>query len=166
MNVSPSIFRVYDIRGVAGEKFEQKALDEYEKWYGKFPGITITPEVAVALGKAYGTRIRKRGGKNFIIGHEERQYGDELKKLFIEGARSTGCNVTDAGVSLTPIIYFSTAFYHFDGGVNTTGSHNVYFFNGFKLMAKDVYPIFDKEIQDMRKIIERSDYIIDNEGSY
>ena len=166
MKVNPSIFRVYDIRGVAGEKFEQKALDEYEKWYGKFPGITITPEVAVALGKAYGTRIRKRGGKNFIIGHEERQYGDELKKLFIEGARSTGCNVTDAGVSLTPIIYFSTAFHNYDGGVNTTGSHNVYFFNGFKMMAKDVFPIFDEEIQEMKRIIENEEYYEDNQGEY
>ena len=166
MKVSPSIFRVYDIRGIAGEKFTDKALQEYEKWYGKFPGITITPEVAIAVGKAYGTRIRKRGGKKVILGHEERQFGKELKNFFIEGVRATGCNVVDAGISLTPLIYFATAFYHYDGGVNTTGSHNVYFFNGFKLMAKDVYPIFDQEIQDMRKIIEKSDYIIDNEGSY
>ena len=166
MKVSPSIFRAYDIRGVAGEKFDQKALEEYEKWYGKFPGITITPEVAISLGKAYGTRIRKRGGKNIIIGHEERQYGDELKRLFIEGLRTIGCNVTDAGVSLTPIIYFSTAFYKYDGGVNTTGSHNVYFFNGFKMMAKDVYPIFDQEIQELRRIIEEEDYFKDDQGTY
>jgi len=166
MKVNPSIFRVYDIRGVAGEKFEQKALEEYEKWYGKFPGITITPDVAVALGRAYGTRIRKRGGKKVIVGHEERQYGGELKKLFIDGARSTGCDVVDSGVTLTPIIYFSTAFYQYDGGVNTTGSHNVYFFNGFKMMAKDVYPIFDKEIQEMRKIIEEEEYFKDDEGTY
>lgn len=165
MKVSPSIFRVYDIRGIAGEKFTDKALREYEKWYGKFPGITITPEVAIAIGKAYGTRIRKRGGKNVIVGHEERQFGKELKNLFIEGVRTTGCNVVDAGISLTPVIYFATAFYHYDGGVNTTGSHNVYFFNGFKLMAKDVYPIYDKEIQKMKRIIEKEDFFADKNGT-
>ncbi|KKR30538.1 hypothetical protein A2715_05975 [Candidatus Woesebacteria bacterium RIFCSPHIGHO2_01_FULL_39_32] len=165
MQVNPSIFREYDIRGIAGEEFSDKALQEYEKWYGKFPGITITPDVAIVLGKAYGTQIRKRGGKNIIIGHEERQYGDELKRLFIDGMRSTGCDITDAGVSLTPIIYFSTAFYKFDGGVNVTGSHNIYFFNGFKMMAKDVYPVYGEEIQEMKNIIEKDDYHLDIQGN-
>jgi len=164
MQVNPSIFREYDVRGIAGEKFSDKALAEYEKWYGKFPGITITPEVGEALGKAYGTIIRKKGGKRVIIGHEERQYGVELKKQFIKGARSTGIDITDAGIALTPIIYFSTAFYGFDGGVNVTGSHNVYFFNGFKMMAKDVYPIYGDEIQVMKRIIEKDDYFKDKEG--
>jgi len=164
MKVSPSIFREYDVRGIAGEKFSEKALLEYEKWYGKFPGITITPDIAVVLGKAYGTQIRKRGGKKIIIGHEERQYGDELKRLFIEGVRTTGCDVTDAGVALTPIVYFATAFYNFDGGVNVTGSHNVYFFNGFKMMAKDVYPIYGEEIQEMKKIVEEESYHKDLKG--
>jgi phosphomannomutase / phosphoglucomutase len=165
MQVSPSIFREYDIRGIAGEKFSDKALEEYEKWYGKFPGINITPDVAIALGMAYGTIIRGRGGKSVIIGHEERQYGDQLKKFFIQGMRSTGCDVTDAGVSLTPVIYFATAFYHYDGGVNVTGSHNVYFFNGFKMMAKDVYPIYGNEIQKMKSIIDKEDYFKDKEGT-
>lgn len=164
MKVSSSIFREYDIRGIAGKKFSQKALKEYEKWYGKFPGITITPDVAVALGKAYGTKIRQRGGRKVIIGHEERQYGRELKEQFIEGILSTGCDVTDAGVALTPIIYFATAFYKYDGGVNVTGSHNVYFFNGFKMMAKDVYPIYGTEIQEMKKIVENDDYLEGSQG--
>src|SRR5579859_1835011 len=114
MKVNSSIFRDYDIRGIAGEKFSKEALDEYEKWYGKFPGITITPEVAVALGKAYGTLIRKNNGKNIVIGHELRPYGKELKDQFIEGVLSTGCNIFDAGETLTPIVYFATAFYKFD----------------------------------------------------
>lgn len=164
MKVNSSIFREYDIRGIAGKKFSDKALKEYEKWYGDFPGITITPEVAVAIGKAYGTRIRARGGKTVIVGHEEREYGDKLKEFFIEGTRSTGCNVYDAGVSLTPIIYFATAFYKFDGGVNVTGSHNVYFYNGFKMMAKDVYPVFGEEIQEMMRMIESDDFKKDKKG--
>ena len=166
MKIDPNVFREYDIRGIAGEKFSDKALKEYEKWYGKFPGITITPVVAEAIGKAYGTLIGKRGGKKVIVGHEIRPYGEELKLQFIKGVRSTGCDVTDAGGSLTPFIYFATAYYHFDGGVNVTGSHNVYFFNGFKTMAKDVYPIYGKELQKMHKIIEEENYTVSKSGSY
>lgn len=166
MKVDPNIFREYDIRGIAGTEFSKKALAEYEKWYGKFPGITITPEVAEAIGKSYGTIIRKRGGLNVIVGHEIRPYGQELKSLFIQGVRSTGCNVTDAGVSLTPVIYFSIAKFGFDGGVNVTGSHNVYFFNGFKTMAKNVYPIYGRQLQEMRRIVEEEGYFSDKEGGY
>ena len=166
MKVSPSIFREYDIRGIAGEKFEDKALEEYEKWYGKFPGINITPDVAISIGRAYGSVIRKRGGKKIVIGHEIRPYGEELKKQFIDGVLSTGIDVYDGGVSLTPVVYFATAFYQFDGGVNVTGSHNVYFFNGFKMMAKDVYPVFGREIQEMREMIEAEKFTKDTPGKY
>ena len=166
MKVNASIFRDYDIRGIAGKEFSKSALAEYEKWYGKFPGITITPEVAVALGKAYGTVIRKSGGKDIVIGHELRPYGKELKEQFIEGVLSTGCNIFDAGETLTPIVYFATAYYKFDGGVNVTGSHNVYFFNGFKMMKKDVFPLFGDEIQEMKKMIEEGKFLEEEKGTY
>ena len=55
MKVSPSIFRLYDIRGVAGKDFSKEAIAEFERWYGPFPGINITLDVAEAIGKAYGT---------------------------------------------------------------------------------------------------------------
>lgn len=166
MQINRSVFREYDIRGIAGEEFSPKALEEYERWYGKFPGITITPEAAEAIGKAYGTIIRQRGGKKVVVGHEIRPYGNRLKMHFIRGVNSTGCDVDDAGESLTPIVYFATAFYGYDGGVSVTGSHNIYFYNGFKMMAKDVWPIYDQEIQKMHDLIEKEEYMSDTAGEY
>lgn len=166
MKVNPTIFREYDIRGIAGFEFTEKAIAEYERWYGPFPGVTITLEVAEAIGRAYGTLIRKDGGKEVAVGHEIRPFADELTNAFISGVRKTGCNVTDLGVSLTPIVYFTTAFGHFAGGVNVTGSHNVYFFNGFKLMRENVWPIFGKELQEMRAMIEKEEFILGKEGTY
>lgn len=166
MNVHPTIFREYDIRGVAGVEFSQKAVREYEKWYGQFRGVTITLEVAEAIGKAYGTIIRRLGGREIVVGHEIRPYADELTHVFVEGVRNTGCNVTDLGVSLTPLVYFATAYKKFDGGVNVTGSHNVYFYNGFKLMKKDVWPIFGNELQQMREMVEKEDFFQDKKGNY
>lgn len=166
MKINPTIFREYDIRGIAGKDFSPQAIAEYEKWYGPFPGITITLDVAGAIGKAYGTLIRAEGGKRVVMGHEIRPFADELTSAFIHGVRQTGCDVTDLGVSLTPIVYFMTAYEHFDGGVNVTGSHNVYFFNGFKLMKKDVWPVFGPALQEMRQVIEQENFLKDREGDY
>jgi phosphomannomutase len=66
MQVPSSIFREYDVRGIAGTEFSSNAVAEYEKLYGTFPGVTITPDIAQALGRAYGSLIIKRGGKKNI----------------------------------------------------------------------------------------------------
>lgn len=166
MKINPTIFREYDIRGIAGKDFTPKAIEEYEKWYGHFQGVSITLEIAEAVGSAYGTMIRKGGGKKVVIGHELRPFGEELKKAFINGLLKTGCNVNDLGISITPIVYFNIAFKEFDGGVIVTGSHNIYFYNGFKLMKKDVYPIFEKELQKLKCIAEEEDFYKDKEGEY
>jgi phosphomannomutase/phosphoglucomutase len=164
MTINKTIFREYDIRGIAGSEFNKKIVEEYEKWYGPFPGITLTLDVARAIGQAYGTIIRKSGGRNVVIGHELRPFADELTGAFVEGVRKTGCDVTDLGMALTPIVYFITAYMHFDGGVNVTGSHNVYFFNGFKMMKKDNWPLFGAELQKMREMIEAGKLLEDKIG--
>lgn len=164
--VSPSIFREYDIRGIAGKEFSQGEIEKYEKWYGKFPGITLTPEIGEAIGQAYGSIIRRAGGKRVVVGYELRPFGEELKDAFVKGVRSTGCTVVDAGISLTPLIYFAVGFFGFDGGVNITGSHNVYFYNGFKMIKRNVWPLFGKEIQEMRAMIEREDFVQKAQGGY
>lgn len=166
MQVSKTIFREYDIRGIAGKKFSQGEIEKYEKWYGKFPGITLTPKIGEAIGKAYGSVIRRDGGKRVVVGYELRPFGEELKDAFVKGVRSTGCTVLDAGISLTPLIYFAVGFFGFDGGVNITGSHNVYFYNGFKMMKRNVWPLFGKEIQEMRVMIEREDFVQETQGGY
>jgi len=165
MKVTPTIFRLYDIRGVAGKEFSKEAIKEFEKWYGSFPGINITLEVAQALGKAFGTYIRRRKGKEILVGQELRPFSQELTQAFIEGILSTGCNVTDAGIALTPLIYFGNGFFHFDGGVNVTGSHNVYFYNGFKMMTKNVDPVYGPELQVIRKMVEKEDWVKAKKGT-
>lgn len=166
MQINPTIFREYDIRGIVETAFSEKAVAEYEKWYGKFPGVTITLESAEAIGKGFGTIIRNNRGERVVVGHEIRPGADELTQAFVSGVRKTGCQVTDAGVSLTPIVYFSIVNGNFDGGVNVTGSHNVYFYNGFKLMKKDVWPVFGTELQAMRETIEKENFYLDKEGDY
>ncbi len=158
MKIKKTIFREYDIRGVAGDKFDKKLVEEYEKWYGKFPGVTLDLESAEAIGKGYGTIIKRAGGQKVIIGYEKRPFGDKLKDAFTKGVLSTGISVIDGDILLTPMVYFFTAHLKLDGGVSVTGSHNIYFYNGFKMMKKDVRPVFGKELQVMHQMIETEDF--------
>src|SRR3990167_1524810 len=158
MNVNPAVFREYDIRGVIDTGFSEKAVAEYEKWYGSFPGVTLPDEVVQAIGKAYGTFIQKESGKKVIVGYEIRPSAERIKELFIEGILSSGCDVADIDVALTPLVYFTVAHGVYDGGVNITGSHNVYFYNGFKLMKRGVQPLFGEELQEMRRMIDDNQF--------
>ena len=160
MRVTPTIFRLYDIRGIAGQDFTPADVAEYERWYGPWPGVNITRDVAQAIGQAYATfMIRRFAAKKILVGHEQRPNAEEITEAFITGVRSTGCQVTDAGITLTPIIYFTSCHSAFDGAVNITGSHNVSCYNGFKLVGRKGWPIWGDELQEIRRLIEQNDFI-------
>ncbi len=136
--INPAIFRAYDIRGIVD--------------------IDLTPEIAVRIGKAYGTYIQKIAGKDIAIGRDNRLSSVPLQSAFINGLLSTGCNCLDIGLSLSPMLYFAVAKWKLSGGVNVTGSHNPTDYNGFKLTKKDAAPIAEDEIQEIRRIIEVEEF--------
>ena len=89
MKINPNGFREYDARWV----FE-KEID--------IMGITN-------LGKGLGTQIinhTKKNNPRIIVGHDYRSYSEKIKKALTEGLISTGCNVEDVGLSLSPMVYF------------------------------------------------------------
>ena len=68
----------------------------------------INAEGIKNVGKGFGTQvIKKNKGARVTVGHDYRSYSEEVKKNFIEGLVSTGCNVEDIGLCLSPTIYFS-----------------------------------------------------------
>lgn len=138
MKISPYIFREYDIRGKVGEDF--------------------TEEVVKEIGKAYGTIIKRKGGKKICCGRDGRLSSPSLQEALIKGILSTGIEVINIGICPTPVMYFSLfAFEDSDGGIQVTGSHNPPEFNGLKIcVGKDT--IFGSQIQEIRKIIEKKDY--------
>jgi len=90
MKINPNGFREYDARWV----FE-KDID--------IEGITN-------LGKGLGTQIishTKKNNPRVIVGHDYRSYSEKIKKALTEGLTSTGCNVEDVGLSLSPMVYFA-----------------------------------------------------------
>ena len=143
MNVNPYIFREYDIRGKVAEDFP--------------------PEVVVSLGKAFGTLVKRSGGREIAISGDIRLTTPDLINFFKEGVLSTGVDVIKIGIVPTPVNYFSLFELDVAASVQITGSHNPPEFNGFKLSLHKK-PVYGDQIQLIKNFILNLDY--DNgEGS-
>ncbi len=135
--MNPSIFREYDIRGLAEKDFDK--------------------EFALLLGKAHGTMVCEKGGRRVTVGRDCRATSDPYAEAVIAGLASTGLQVYDIGVCPTPLLYFSLFHLDVDGGIQVTASHNPSEYNGFKLcMGKDT--LYGQQIQDVRVRMERTEF--------
>src|SRR5262245_30894163 len=137
--LNPHIFRAYDVRGRIG--------------------ADINPTVFRQVGRAYGTLIRRNGGRTVAVGRDNRESSAELKAAFIEGVLAAGIDIVDIGEVTTPMLYFATAHWRLDGGANITGRHNPVDYNGVKMVHPGSAPLSETEIQDLRQNIERGDLL-------
>lgn len=112
--VSDSIFRAYDIRGIVGE--------------------TLTPDIVSVIGRAIGSEAIARGVDSLCIGYDGRHSSPELADALATGVMATGCNVIHVGAVPTPVLYFATHELGTGSGVMVTGSHNPANYNGLKIM--------------------------------
>ena len=143
MQVSPSIFKAYDIRGVVP--------------------ATITPDVARALGRAFGSRAMALGSKTVAVGRDGRLSGAELAAALMAGLVEAGVQVIDIGMATTPMLYFA-AHTLCDSGIQVTGSHNPKDHNGFKMVLQG-RAIYGDEIQDLHHCIEAENWQLQAGGS-
>src|SRR5580700_3206730 len=135
--LKPTIFREYDIRGVAETELHS-------------PGI-------VDLGRGLGTFLQRKAGRRINLGRDCRLSSPRLHDALIEGLISSGCEVTDIGVVPTPLLYFSAVNLKADGAIMITGSHNPSEFNGFKTVC-GAGTIHGDQIQEVYRIIEKRDF--------
>ena len=141
MQLSPSIFKAYDIRGI---------ID-----------ATLDPSIAKLIGQSFGSEMRELGESDIVIGRDGRLSGPGLIEALTEGLLSTGINVIDLGMVATPMVYFA-ANHTIDGktpksGIMITGSHNPPNYNGFK-MVLGTAAIYGEKIQELRKRIETKQF--------
>jgi phosphomannomutase len=132
MQLSASIFKAYDIRGVVPS--------------------TLNPEVAEALGRAFGSAARAAGETAVAVGRDGRLSGPSLSQALIRGLVATGVEVIDVGAVTTPMLYFA-AHTLATSGIQVTGSHNPKDYNGFKMVLAG-RAIYGDEIQALRKTME------------
>ncbi len=137
MLMNPSIFREYDIRGVEGKDFDEG--------------------FAHILGRAVARVITRSGGHQVILGRDCRLSSPSLSRALCEGMMRSGLEVTDIGVSTTPMHYFSLFNLEAHGGVQVSGSHNPPDQNGFKIsLGHD--QLYGAGIQELKTIIQTEDF--------
>jgi phosphomannomutase len=140
MQIDPTVFKAYDIRGVVGRN--------------------IDATFAEHLGRAFGSEARAAGEKAVAVGRDGRVSGPALAAALIRGLKSTGLDVVDLGAVTTPMLYYVAATRGAHGcssGIQVTGSHNPKDYNGFKMVMAG-RAIYGAEIQKLKARIEAEDY--------
>lgn len=135
--MNPSIFREYDIRGLAEKDFDA--------------------DFARLLGKIHGTIVKDKGGGRVAVGRDCRPTSDPYAEAVIEGLLTAGLHVYDIGICPTPLLYFSLFHLDLDGGVEITASHNPSEYNGFKVcVGKET--LYGSQIRELRTRIEEGNF--------
>jgi phosphomannomutase/phosphoglucomutase len=140
MAINPQIFREYDIRGIVERD--------------------LSGDVAENIGRAFGSEVRQRlgdGDLTISVGHDNRPSSPGLAEGIIRGITSTGVNVIDVGTVPTPVLYYATAVFETEGGLQITGSHNPPEYNGFKMVLKG-RAIYGEAIQGLRRRIDEKNF--------
>jgi len=111
---NPTAIREYDIRGVVGG--------------------TLSADDAYAVGRGFGTVVKRAGGSKVAVGYDGRLSSPELEAAVVQGLSDCGLAVLRVGRGPTPMLYFAVRSLPTDGGIMVTGSHNPPEYNGFKMM--------------------------------
>lgn len=138
MKVNPNIFRGYDLRGIVDED--------------------LSPELALNVGKAHGTYLKRLGQTKALVGRDSRKTSPAYSQKVIEGLLWAGLDVTDIGLQMVGMFYWAQHHLKIPGGVFVTASHNPPQFNGFKLANDYSETLVSEGMQSIRKMIENDDY--------
>lgn len=119
MKIDTSIFKAYDIRGI-------------------YP-TTLNEEIAYKIGQGYVTYAKPQG--EVVVGEDVRIHSKDLKNALAKGIMDAGIPVVDVGRMSTDMLYFSVGNYKFEGGIESTASHNPPEWHGFKMVDKGPTPM-------------------------
>ena len=135
MLIPRSIFREYDIRGVADRD--------------------LSDELVTAMAKAFVGTLREEGREalTVAVARDGRLSSPRLFDALTKGLVECGARVIDVGIGPTPMLYFAAHHLATDGAIMITASHNDAPDNGFKLMRGKA-SFFGAEIQKLAARIE------------
>ena len=134
IKIDPLGFREYDARWLYPEKINLEGIKD--------------------VGKGFGTQItNKIKNPRVTVGHDYRSYSEKIKKSFIEGLISTGCNVEDIGLCLSPTIYFSQFKLNTDAVAMVTASHNENGWTGIKMGIQKGLTHCKEEMAELKEIV-------------
>ncbi len=142
IKIDPYGFREYDARWLYEESINKAGIEN--------------------LGKGLGTQIinhTKKNNPTVIVGHDYRSYSEEIKTALKEGLLSTGCNVEDVGLSLSPMVYFAQFNLNSDAVAMVTASHNENGWTGVKMGIKKGLTHAPEEMKELKEITLNEKFI-------
>jgi phosphomannomutase/phosphoglucomutase len=127
----PHIFRIYDIRGIAGEEFDE--------------------DFVVDLAAAYAVYLSTHSQMTCCVGRDGRHTSPRYHQLFADSLAEHGVLVFDLGQVTTPMGYFACFQQESPNCVVITASHNPKEYNGFKMVVnrKALQATLIQEIRDV-----------------
>ncbi len=135
MKIDPYGFREYDARWLYKKDIDEGGIEN--------------------LGKGLGTQIKNHTHKNnprVVVGHDYRSYSEEIKAALKRGLISTGCNIEDIGLSLSPMVYFAQFNLDADAIAMITASHNENGWTGVKMGIKKGLTHAPEEMKELKDI--------------
>jgi phosphomannomutase/phosphoglucomutase len=144
IDISATIFRAYDIRGVVGE--------------------TLSEDVVALLGRGFGSEVFERGHNAVVVGRDARRSSEGLQSALIQGLQSSGRDVIDLGLVPTPLLHYAVHELDAECGAMVTGSRNPSQYNGLKMIINGESPS-SEAIQELRRRID-ADQLLVGEGSF
>ena len=141
VEITKSIFREYDIRGVYPHQ--------------------INEEVVGNIAKAIYIKCKQEGVNKICVGRDGRLSGESLLETLSFSLSKYGLNVENIGMVTTPLLYFAAKKNKSKSGIMITGSHNPKDYNGIKLVINDkpvsgneIYKLINTDIKTSKKIGE------------
>jgi phosphomannomutase/phosphoglucomutase len=125
MQVTKSIFREYDIRGIYPEEINEDVINE--------------------IAKAISIKCEQENVSKICVGRDGRLSGESLLSSLSSSLSDYGIDVENIGLVTTPLLYFASKNNKYKSGVMITGSHNPKNYNGVKLVINDK-PVSGSEI--------------------
>jgi len=133
MDISPDIFKAYDIRGRYPSEINEK----------------IVAKIFNALEKKY-LKTKNCQLKTIVVGHDARLSSPRLYQAALKNLQTYKLiNLQTIGLATTPMFYFLANHFNADLGIMITASHNPKEYNGLKIVGKKAIPISGKEIYNI-----------------
>ncbi len=113
-DISPTVFRAYDVRGIIGEQLDEHAF--------------------YMIAEAIACQLEVLGRREICLARDARLSSPSLARALKQGLLDSGIDVFDLGEVPTPVMYYATKTSGIDSGLMVTGSHNPAEYNGIKIV--------------------------------
>lgn len=135
--VSRSVFRAYDIRGIIGKELDENAF--------------------YSIGLALACHLSDLKRQQIFLARDGRLTSFAMAAALKQGLLDSGIDVLDLGAVPTPVMYYAIHTQGLDCGLMVTGSHNPANYNGIKmvlmgktLMQEDIDILYNLVLEGKR----------------